>query len=293
MKKIIFLTNFLIIVSGSIISLGWKSEFLSQEKLDFRPQDLPLVDQTVSLPKLTARSVIVVDRSSGTILFQKSPQLKLHPASITKIATAITALESYALDEVITVNQPYLVGRVMGLESGERITVKNLVYGLLIHSANDAAFVLAGQDQKRINKFVNRMNNFIVQLGLKNTHFANFDGEDDLNHYSSAFDLAQLARRALLNKVFAQAVRTKSMVVRDVEGKINHQLEATNELLGLIPEIRGIKTGWTPQAGECFIGLINFGNHDLITVVLDSQDRFEDTKRLIFWAKQAVSWLTI
>ena len=206
-RKLIISLLFLVV--GLVFCLevifGSITERLGQE-IEFQPELLPIVDQTIPLPELTARSAIVVDRKSGTILFQKKAQLRLPPASITKIATAITALESYSLDEVIIVTQSYLVGRVMGLQPGERITVRNLVYGLLVHSANDAAFVLAGQEPYRINNFINRMNNFVIQLDLKNTHFTNFDGEDDQNHYSTAFDLAQLARQALLNKVFAQTV---------------------------------------------------------------------------------------
>lgn len=259
-------------------------------EISFQPKPLPVVSRFVSPPDLVAQSALIVDVDSGTVLFQKKPHLKLHPASITKMATAIVALETYPLDEAVKVDRAYLVGRNMGLQNGETISVENLIYGLLVHSANDAAFVLAGQEENRIRNFVNRMNNFIVQLGLENTYFVNFDGEDDQNHYSTAFDLAHLARWALKNKTFVQAIRTKEMTATDIQGKIVHHLETTNELLDLIPEVKGIKTGWTPQAGECFVGLVQLEGRQLITVVLKSNDRFAETKRLIQWAKEAVSW---
>jgi len=266
------------------------SQVQNPSEVSFQPKPLPLVNQFVSPPKLVAQSAVVFDVDSGTVLFQKNFHLELHPASITKMATAIVALETYPLDEVIEVSRAYPVGRNMELQPGERISVKNLIYGLLVHSANDAAFVLAGQEENRIKNFINRMNNFVVQLGLENTHFINFDGEDDQNHYSTAFDLAHLARWALKNKIFVQAVQTREMEVADVQGKIIHYLETTNELLGVAPEVKGIKTGWTPKAGECFVGLIQLKDHQLITVVLKSNDRFGETKKLIQWAKEAVSW---
>lgn len=243
----------------------------------------------LSLPELTAKSYLIVDVENGTILAKRNPHLKLHPASITKMATAINALESYPLGEVITVKQEYLVGKNMELQAGEKITVENLIYGLLVHSANDAAFVLAGQNQTNVKQFVMRMNNFVEQLGLKNTHFVNFDGEEDKNHYSTAFDLAHLARFALKNKVFEQAIRKKEMTVTDLSGEIVHRLETTNELLGPITEVKGIKTGWTPQSGECFIGLIEIEDKEFITVILGSEDRFGETQMLIERIKESIN----
>jgi len=259
--------------------------------LEYQPlKPVPLVDRSVSPPFLSARSALVMDVPSGAILFQKNPHLRLPPASITKMAAAIASLELYPLDEVIRVRREYSVGKTMALVEGERITVKSLIYGLLVHSANDAAYVLAGQSEKRVKNFVNRMNQFIEEIGLTDTHFVNFDGEDDQNHYSTAFDLAHLTRWALENSIFSQAIQTKEVTVWDVSGQIEHKLESTNELLGVLPEIKGVKTGWTPRAGECFVGLVDWDGHQLITVVLGSEDRFLETKKLIDWIKRAVSW---
>ena len=258
--------------------------------LQFSPRPFPLIKQAVDLPRLSAKSALLIDVDSGTVIFQKNPHLRLNPASITKIATAIAALETYPVDEIITVKSAYPVGKIMGLEAGEKISVKNLIYGLLIHSANDAAFVLAGQQPKKIKVFVGRMNQLAEELGLRDTHFVNFDGEDDLAHYSTAWDLAQLSRLALKDNIFIQAVGIRKMVIWDIKGEIGHHLETTNELLGFVPEIKGIKTGWTPVAGECFVGLVQLENQRLISVVLNSDDRFGDTKTLVNWAKRSISW---
>ncbi len=254
---------------------------------DFSARPLPedYTDNKTELPQLTAQSYLIMDVNTGTVLKGKEIHKRLHPASITKMATAINGLETYPLGEVIKIDQEYPVGRNMGLEAEEKITVKNLVYGLLVHSANDAAFVLAGQSEDRVNRFIFRMNKFVKQLGLKNTHFVNFSGEEDNNHYSTSFDLAHLARFALNNKVFVQAIQNQEMVVTDVTGEVEHQLETTNELLTKIPEIKGIKTGWTPQSGECFVGLIEIKDRQFITVILGSEDRFGETELLINWLK--------
>jgi len=256
----------------------------------FSPRALPLIKQAVDSPRLSARSALLVDVDSGTVIFQKNPHFRLNPASITKMTTAIAALEIYPVDEIITVKAAYPVGKTMNLEADEKISVENLIYGLLIHSANDAAFVLAGQQPKKVKTFIERMNQLAEELGLKDTHFVNFDGEDDLGHYSTAWDLAQLSRWALRDNIFIQAVGTREISVWDVRKEISHHLETTNELLGVVPEIKGIKTGWTPIAGECFVSLIQLENRRLISVVLNSNNRFGDTKTLVNWAKQSISW---
>jgi len=268
--------------------LGLRFDFLRVQALKgtYSHRSIPNLRE-IPEPKITAQSYLVMDAQSGMVLLEKNPHLRLNPASITKMATAINALESYPLEEVITVHKEYPVGKNMELQEGEKITVKNLIYGLLVHSANDAAFVLARQGNGQVSHFVDRMNKFVRQLGLEDTHFVNFDGEDDYNHYSTCYDLAHLARFALRNKVFEQSVRKEKMEVTDISGEISHELKTTNELLGKFPEVKGIKTGWTPEAGECFIGLIEVGDKQFITVILGSEDRFGETEKLINWLKRS------
>lgn len=265
--------------------------FAKKNALSYLPlTSLPVVKKEGYLPLLSAKSAIVMDAESGVVLFKKDPYLRLHPASITKMAAAIAALELYPVDEVIEVKEEYPVGKVMELVKGERITVGNLFYGLLVHSANDAAYILAGQSPENVANFIDRMNEFSKKIGLYDTHFVNFDGEDDQNHYSTAFDLAHLTRWALKNNLFREAIQLKEMTVTDIDGLIVHKIESTNELLGVIPEIKGVKTGWTSIAGECFVGLIEEDGRRLITVILGSNDRFGETKMLIDWVKNNVYW---
>lgn len=287
MKSIQLILIWLMLSIGLVFFWAVRLDFLRWRHNPQAYQPRPIAAKSDSqIPNLTAKSFLVVEVDSGRVIGQKNPHFQLNPASITKVATAINALESYPLGEVMTVKQEYPIGKNMELQAGEKITVENLIYGLLVHSANDAAFVLAGQNDEEVDNFITRLNKFVRQFGLEDTHFVNFDGEDDQNHYSSAYDLAHLARFALNNKVFEQAVRKKEMVVTDVSGKIVHRLETTNELLDQVPEVKGIKTGWTPTAGECFLGLVEIDENEFITVILGSEDRFGETKLLIDWLKK-------
>ena len=212
------------------------------------------------------------------------------PASLTKLATALTALNIYPLDELITVKDIYNNGQVMNLIPGETLTVKSLVTALLVHSANDSAYNLALHHQGGISGFVKEMNLVASKNGLSDTHFTNFDGLQDPNHYSTVYDLSQLGRLAIKNPVIRGTVKDKNITITDITGKITHQLDSTNELLGVIPEIEGLKTGWTPEAGGCFIALINLNGHELISVVAQSPDRFADTTKIVNWAKSTLFW---
>lgn len=254
----------------------------------------PLIPKitTFSKPALTAENYILVDTITNTVLLSQNHNSRIYPASITKLATALTALNIYPLDELVTVKEAYKNGQVMGLLPGETITVKALVSALLVHSANDSAYNLAIHHQDGISGFIKEMNLLVSKYGLKNTNFTNFDGLHDPNHYSTVYDLAELGRISIKNSFIRETVKNKNITVSDVTGKIIHELNSTNELLGIIPEIEGLKTGWTPEAGGCFMALINLNGHLMISVIAKSTDRFSDTVKIIDWAKQNVAWST-
>lgn len=259
-------------------------------KLDrYQHPQIPVVSALSGL-SLTATSFILIDKDTNSILISKDPDQKIFPASTTKLATALTALNIYPLDELITIKEKYDVGKVMNLVPGEKITVKSLVTALLVYSANDAAHSLANHHQAGVSGFVNQMNLIVSKYGLKSTHFANYDGIDDPENYSTVYDLAQIGRIAIKNPVIREVVRNKAITVTDISGTIKHELISTNELLGLTPEIEGLKTGWTPEAGGSFVGLINQNGHYLISVVANSTDRFSDTQKIVDWAKINLTW---
>jgi D-alanyl-D-alanine carboxypeptidase len=249
------------------------------------------------IPKVntsTAPSVsspfVLIDSETNTILAQNMAQDRIYPASTTKLATALTALNIYPLDETISVGSTYSEGKIMDLKLGEKLTTKSLITSLLIFSANDSAYTLANHHSKGVVGFVDEMNKLVAKNKLTGTHFTNFDGIHSPDHYSTAYDLSQLARLAIKNQFIRDTVKTKEATITDVDNLYQHHITSTNELLGVIPEIEGLKTGWTPEASGCFVGLINLNGHYLISVVAQSMDRFADTKVLVDWAKQSVSW---
>lgn len=255
------------------------------------PSDYPVNHSKTPAPYVSARSVMVIDVDSKAILYQENPDLKLLPASTTKIMTALVALDIYPLDKIITVGSVNGNGQQMGLEVGERITVENLLYGLLVHSGNDAASVLAQNHPDGEKGFIQAMNQKAADLGLKDTQFANPAGLDDFGHYTTAHDLALLAAEAMQQPVFAKMVSIMGITVADVDNTIVHQLETVNQLLGQVAGLAGVKTGWTELAGECLVAYTERQGRKIITVVLGSQDRFADSQQLINWAFTNYRWV--
>jgi len=296
------LLNFLIIFLLLILNFFWlptfsfwsiypKNNFIikNSQLLETKTPPTPVV-KLVSKPALSAQNYILVDVDTNKILLSQNIDQQIFPASTTKLATALTALNLYPLDEVVTINQKYNIGKVMNLKLNEKITVKSLVSALLVYSANDSAFSLANHYQSGISGFVDQMNLLMSKYNLNNTHFTNVDGIHNNNHYSTVYDLSQLGRLSIKNPIVSNVVKTKELLVSDVSNQIHHPLVSTNELLDVVPEIKGLKTGWTPEAKGCFIGLIDINGHQVISVVSQSDDRFQDTKILVDWTNQNVFW---
>ncbi len=272
-------------------------ELTSDSMIEFTPIDEPVVSQEPLSKNLSAKSFLVVDVDSGAVLLSQNETVSLAPASITKIMTALVSMDYYSKDQLLRVKSEYLVGRNMGLRQGEVLTVFDLYLGLMVHSANDAAFVLADNYPGGVDKFIEAMNQKAADLGFSRTHFSNFDGEEDLDHYATALDIGRLARLVLENELLSTIIEVDKAVVWDIDGVFEHQLETTNKLLGVVPEIRGMKTGWTNQAGECFVSYFQLEDGDkarrLITVILGSNDRFGETRILLDWVKKNVFWTSI
>lgn len=255
------------------------------------PAPYPVKITNAPPPDLTAGSVLVLDLSSAVVIYGKDPDGHFAPASTTKIITAMVALGTYELSDILTVKTVETNGRVMGLKSGERLTFENLLYGLLVHSANDAAVALAENYPGGKDKFILAMNRMAKKLNMNNTHFENTTGFEQENHYISSTDLARLATYALENPVFLKTVETKRITVMDVDQKEVHLLENVNALLGKIPGLYGVKTGWTENAGECLVAVVERNGHKVMTVVLKSSDRFGETEKLIDWVFTNYRWV--
>lgn len=239
--------------------------------------------------EISAAGVLVLDVGSGVYLYKRNEEQELAPASTTKIMTALVALDHYVLDDVLTV-KTLGNGQSMNLVAGERISVENLLYGTLIQSANDAAYALADNYPGGLDKFVEAMNTKAADLHLTKSHFTNPVGYDDLNHKMTPLDLARLSSIALTNPTIAKMVAIPQITISDVTHTYFHSLSNINQLLGKIPGVGGIKTGWTEAAGENLVTLVERGGHKVILVVLHSRDRFGETARLIDWIFVNYQW---
>ncbi|OGY18770.1 MAG: hypothetical protein A2900_02020 [Candidatus Chisholmbacteria bacterium RIFCSPLOWO2_01_FULL_50_28] len=254
----------------------------------------PVPIEGIAKPAISARAGAVVDVGSAVVLYTKNPTQQLFPASTTKIMTALVVLKAYPLDQVITVKQAdRAIGQTMNLVPGERMTVENLLYGLLLESGNDAAFALAENYPGGYYAFVDQMNALAREIHLENTRFRNVSGVEQNGHYTTVLDLARLASVAMKDTTFAKIVGTKTAVVTDVDAQRVHPLENKNELLGEVEGIRGVKTGWTELAGECLVTDTIRDGKEIIAVVLGSANRFGDSERLIEWAYSAHTWKTL
>lgn len=246
-------------------------------------------------PEIKAHSALLIDYDSGEILYQKNIDQPLPPASLTKIMTALIVLEEFHQDQILTVKKTQEIGQVIGLVAGEQFRVGDLLYALLVMSGNDIAYVLADAYPGGETAFVARMNQRAKELGMEKTNFANPHGLDDPNHYSTARDLSRLTYYALKNPVFAEIIRRGNGKICDLTGESCYLVEPTNELLSF-PGILGVKTGWTDQAGGCFVGFWEQDNRRFLSVVLGSDDRFGETQNLLGWglvsfSNQNFDWL--
>ncbi len=251
---------------------------------------VPYIQPGTPSPFVTAASVYVIDLVSTTPLFDKNPHMKLYPASTVKVMTALTAQDVFSSDDVLTVKRVINEGQVMDLVKGERITYENLLYGLLVHSGNDAAYVIADNYPEGYDAFIAAMNDKAASLGMKNSRFHNPAGLDNSGQYVSAFDLTLAGRELLKNPQLSKIVSTKSITVSDVDYMYFHPLYNVNRLLGEIPGVAGLKTGKTELAGENLITLYKKNGRQYLIVLLKSEDRFIDTQSIVQWLDQNVRY---
>lgn len=232
---------------------------------------------------INARSAIVIDYESGRILYEKYAYQKRPMASTTKIMTAIVALENGNLDDIVTVsrNAASIWGSTINLTTGEQVSFRELMYGLLMRSGNDAAIAIAEHIGGSVDSFLEMMNEKAKEIGALNSNFTSPHGLDGTGHYSTAYDMAIIARYALSNAVFNDIVKTKTIQV----GK--RFMSNTNEMLTGYEGADGIKTGYTGKAGRCLITSATRDGRRYIAVVLfcDSRNhRALSSKKILDYA---------
>ena len=255
---------------------------------NFNNSEVEELIQTVSttheIPNINSRAAVVVDRNSKRILYGKNENDKRPMASTTKIITGLLVIEKGNFDDIVTVSKKAAGtgGSRLGLKVNDKISVRNLLYGLMLVSGNDAAVALAEYISGDVVSFADLMNEKANEIGLKNTHYVTPHGLDSDEHYTTAYELAILTDYALKNKIFADIVKTKNYIV-SING-YSKNLNNTNELLGYLNGVYGVKTGFTNGAGRCLVSAVKRRNLDIICVVMGAdtnKDRTKDSIKLI------------
>lgn len=244
-------------------------------------------------PAITSASVLLLDDASGTLLWARQPQARRAPASLTKMMTALVvrAVDPLSSVFVISALAAATPGSRMNVLAGQRLTVLQLLYGLLLPSGNDAAVALAQGTSGSVPAFVAQMNARAAAMGLIGTHFVNPHGLDAAGHYSTALDLATLGEAVLRDPVLAQIVQTRQEIIRAPDGQVLFDLHNLNRLLGVYPGVDGIKTGTTAAAGENLVVADLRNGHQVIAVVLGSTDRDADARALLDMGWAGWRWL--
>jgi len=245
---------------------------------------LPAAADFPEAPRITGRAAVVIDATTGRILWERDAGRPLPPASTTKIMTTLLALESGRLDRSFVVT-PYAAAQVpskLGLRAGQRVDLEDLTYALMLKSANDASVVVAEGVAGSVPQFADLMNQRAREIGAQNTSFRNPHGLPDDEHLTSAYDMALILRHALTVPGFREVAATTSKVIQVEDTKIRPMaLRSKNRLLsGYFVPVVG-KTGYTRAAGRCFAGAGELNGRKVITVVFGATDMWGDTRRLM------------
>lgn len=252
---------------------------------------LPVI-KTGFIPKISSDGAIIMDADSKVVLYSKNPDLRFSTASTTKIMTALVALDYFKNEDILEVKEATSEGSVLGLFQGERMTFENLLYALLLPSANDAALTIAQNYPGGENAFVSKMNEKAKTLLLYNTHYSDPAGLIDAGDYTTPFDLARLSSFAIKNETFKRIVGTKKITISDLNQTEVYELNNLNELLGK-DGVNGIKTGYTEEAGQVLVTSKVEKNKTIIIIVMGSPDRFLDTQKLLDLVSSNLSYLSI
>ncbi len=272
-KKLLILCSFLLIF---IFLFGFNAKNVS-----FALNTPSVFDEKIQFSS-SAKSAILVDADSKRVLFSKNENQKLPMASTTKIVTAITVIENCDdLEKVVVIDKSCteIYGTSIYLEEGEKITIKELLYGLMLRSGNDASVALAKAVAGSVENFCELMNKFAISVGATNSHFSNTHGLDEDEHYTTASDLALITAYALENPTFAEIVKTKSIRIQQNQPK-SRFLVNKNKLLKKLDGCIGVKTGFTNKAGRCLVSACERDGLRLVSVVLNCGPMFEESEKM-------------
>lgn len=261
----------------------------------------PIKNQDIFDPVVQTKAVFIQDLESGKVLYAKKENERLPVASITKLMTAQVLLDILNLDDTVTMSKAAV--NTYGGQAffiGEKISAKNLFYAMLMASSNDAAMALAEHVSGFSQEFVSRMNERVKSLHLQNTRFSNPTGLDDPENYSTAAEMAVIAKESLKYPLIWEVMRAQDTTIKSTDGVSEHTLRNSNKLLSKLPNIAGGKTGYTDEALETFVFIagpprevaIPGENHQVLYVLLGAPIglRFQETEKLVHWVDNAYRW---
>ena len=284
----------------SFFSFSYADDIMPEEDdfdiSSYLNSDIEASSNSSEFPTINSRAYVVIDRKSSTVLVGKNEYAKKKMASTTKIMTSLIIIENCNLSDTVTISKKAANtgGSRLGLKTGDKITVHDLLYGLMLRSGNDAAVALAEYTSGSIPEFANLMNKKAEELGLTNTHFVTPHGLDQDEHYTTAYELALLTNYALNNSKFCQIVGSKTYTIT-ING-YTRTLTNTNELLGVLDGVYGVKTGFTNGANRCLVTSCKRGDMDIICVVLGADTkkfRTQDSIKLINYSFSNFSYINI
>jgi len=243
--------------------------------------------------RINAHNALALDRSTGEVLFEQNGYTIVPMASTTKILTALITIERGDLDKSFTIskNSSSIRGSKVGYKAGEEITIRELLYGLMYKSGNDAAIALAEGIGGSVEEFAEIMNHYKTSLGLLDSHFQSPHGLDSPEHYSSAYDLALLAAKGMEYDEFREVVSTKE--IKKEVYNFTRDYNNINKILWTIQGANGVKTGYTGQAGKCLVSSINHNGKDIIIVVLNCPGRWNETEKIYKHIVESMAFTTI
>lgn len=247
-------------------------------------------------PNVSGTAAVLIDAKTGRVLYQKNAHKKWEPASTTKILSVLIALEKGNLNDIVTIskNAMDVEGTVVWLRAGEKQPLENLLYAMMLNSANDASIAVAEHVGGSVAGFVKMMNEKAEELGLKNSHFSNPHGLTAPDHYSTAYDMAIIAREAMKNPKFREIVATTT---RAWHGKDwDSKLVNLNRLLSTYPGATGVKTGYTSSSGDCIVASAARDDESYIAVVFGSKDKktmWQDAEALLDYGFDNFSYVSL
>ena len=288
-RKILLIMLVILVAFSNIIVYANDEDDLEDENI-IEEEERKEIEEAATLeakPTINSRRYVIYDRMSGMTIYGKDENKQTAMASTTKIMTALVVIEKCKLEDIVTITAESagVGGSKLGLKTNDKVTVNDLLYGLMLRSGNDSAVALAIHTAGSVEEFAKLMNNKAKELGLVNTNFVTPHGLDDPEHYTTAYELAKLTDYALRNETIARIVGTKRTTIT-ISGNPK-EIGNTNELLGNTEGVYGVKTGFTNNAGRCLVTSVKRGEMDLIIVVLGAdtrKDRAKDSIKLIEYA---------